>query len=64
MFGSLFILLGQQFFTDDKAYNFYNTYARNRDFSVRRKGIREDKSRRTPHEVICRKFCCNKEGVD
>ena len=28
---------------------------------MRRKGI--DKSRRPPHEVICRKFCCNKEGV-
>ena len=30
-------------------------------FGVRRKGI--DKSRRPPHEVICRKFCCNTEGV-
>ena len=43
---SLVILLGQQFFTDDEVYNFYNTYARNRDFDVRRKGI--DKSRRSP----------------
>jgi len=46
---------------DDEAYNFYNSYARNRGFGVRRKGI--DKSRRPPHEIICRKFCCNKEGV-
>ena len=48
-------------FTDEEAYNFYNSYAWNRGFGVRRKGI--DKSRRPPHEVICRKFCCNKEGV-
>ena len=26
-----------------------------------KKGI--EKSRRPPHEVICRKYCCNKEGV-
>ena len=28
---------------------------------VRRKGI--EKSRRPPHKVICRKFCCDKECV-
>ena len=28
---------------------------------MRRKGI--DKSHRPPHEVICRKFCCNKKDV-
>ena len=39
---SLLILLGQQFSTDDEAYNFYNTYSRNRGFDVRRKRI--DKS--------------------
>jgi len=55
------LFLGKQFSTDDEAYNFYNSYARNRAFGVRRKGI--DKSRRPPHEVICRKFYCNKEGV-
>ena len=40
---------------------FYNAYARNRDFSVRRKRI--DKPRRPPNEVICKKFCCKDEGV-
>ena len=53
--------LRKQFSTDDEAYNFYNSYAMNKGFGVRRKGI--DKSRRSPHEVICRKICCNKEGV-
>ena len=48
MSGSV-IFLGQQFVTDDEAYNFYNAYVRNRGFSVRKK---IDKSRR-PHEVIC-----------
>ena len=61
MSGSSNNFLGKQFFTDVEAYNFYNSYAKNRGFGVRRKGI--DKSRRPPHEVICRKFCCNKEGV-
>jgi len=37
MFGSLVILLGQQFSIDYEAYNFYNAYARNIDFGVRRK---------------------------
>jgi len=46
---------------DDEAYNFNNSYARNSGFGVKRKGI--DKSQRPPHEIICRKFCCNKEGV-
>ena len=58
MFENLVILLGQQFSTDDETYNFYNAYARNRGFGVRRKGI--DKSRRPPREVICRKFYCNR----
>ena len=61
MSGSSNNFLGKQFLTDVKAYNFYNSYARNKDFGVRRKGI--DKSRKPPHEVICRKFCCNKEGL-
>ena len=61
MSGSSNNFLGKQFITDVEAYNFYNSYARNRGFGVRRKGI--DKSRRPPYEVICRKFCCNKEGV-
>ena len=53
--GSVVIILEQQFTTDDEAYNFYNTYARNRGFDVRKKRI--DKSYRPPHEVICRKYC-------
>ena len=59
--GSSNFFVGKQFFTDEEAYNFYNSYARNRGFGLRRKGI--DKSRRPPHKVICRKFCCNKEGL-
>jgi len=61
MSGSSNLFLGKQFFMDDEAYNFYNSYARNRGFDVRRKGI--DMLQRPPHEVICRKFCYNKEGV-
>ena len=61
MSGSSNLFLGKQFSTNDEAYNFYNSYARNRGFCVRRKGI--DKSRRPPHEFICRKFYCNKEGM-
>ena len=61
MFGSVVIFLGQQFATDDKVYNFYNAYVRNKGFGVKKKEI--DKSCRLPHEVICRKYCCNKEGV-
>ena len=34
---SVVIFLGQQFATDDETYNFYNTYARNRGFGVRKK---------------------------
>ena len=60
MFGSSVILLGQQFFTDDEVYNFYNSYKRNRGFGVRRKGI--DKSRRPPHEVICKNFVAIRRG--
>ena len=36
---SVVIFLGQHFATDDEAYNFYNAYARNRGFDVRRKRI-------------------------
>ena len=61
MSGSVVIFLGQQFVTDDEVYNFYYAYRRNKDFGVRKKGI--DESRRPSHEVICRKYCCNKEGV-
>jgi len=39
---SVVIFLRQQFATDDEVYNFYNAYARNRGFGVRKKGI--DKS--------------------
>ena len=61
MSGSSNIFVGKQFFMEVEAYNFYNSYARNRGFGMRRKGI--NKSRRPSHEVICRKFCGNKEGV-
>jgi len=61
MSGSSNLFLGKQFSVDDEAYNFYNSYARNRGFGVRKKRIY--KSRRPPYEVICRKFCYNKEGV-
>ena len=61
MSGSSDKFIGKQFLSDMEAYNFYNSFARNRDFSVRRKGT--DKSRKPPYEIICRKFCCNKEGV-
>ena len=54
MSGSLVILLEQQFSINNEAYNFYNAYARNRGFDRRRKEI--NKSRRPPHEVICRNF--------
>ena len=33
------IFLGQEFATDDEAYNFYNTYVRNNDFNVRKKEL-------------------------
>jgi len=39
---SVIIFLGQEFASDDEAYNFYNTYVRNMGFGVRKKGI--DKS--------------------
>ena len=58
---SVVIFLGHEFATDDEIYNLYNAYAMNNSFGMRRKGI--DKSCRAPHEVICRKYCCNKEGV-
>ena len=61
MSGSSDKFLGKQFLSHMEAYNFYNSFARNRGFSVRRKGT--DKSRKPPHEIICRKFCCNKEGL-
>ena len=59
--GSSDKFIGKQFLSDMEAYNFYNCFARNRGFSVRRKGT--DKSRKPPYEIICRKFCCNKEGL-
>ena len=47
---SIVIFLGLHFATDDEAYNFYNAYARNRGFAVRKK---IDKSQRPPHDVVC-----------
>ena len=55
------IFVGEDSASDDEVYNFYNAYARNKGFGVRKKGI--DKPRRPPHEVICKKYYCNKEGV-
>jgi len=62
IFGRVLIFLGYEFATDDEAYNFYNTYSSNKGFGARKKVI--DKSQRPLHEVICRKYCCNKEGVE
>ena len=55
------IFLRKKFASDDEAYNFYNAYARNMGFRVRKKEI--NKSRRPPHEVLCRKYYCNIKGV-
>jgi len=59
--GSGIIFVGHEFASDDAAYNFYNAYAKDVRFEVRKKG--KDKSRRPLHEVICIKYCGNKEGV-
>jgi len=37
IFGSVIIFLGQQFATNDEVYNFYNAYARNDDFGMKKK---------------------------
>jgi len=34
---SVIIFLGQKFASDDEAYNFYNAYAKNKGFDVRKK---------------------------
>ena len=54
MFGNKMIFEGQEFASNNEAYNFYNAYVRNRRFGVRKKGI--DKSRRPLYEVICKKI--------
>ena len=35
--GSEIIFVGKKFVSDDEAYHFYNAYARNRRFGVRKK---------------------------
>ena len=50
--GSEIIFVGI-FISDDEANNFYNAYARNRGFKVRKKGI--EKSWKPQYVVICRK---------
>ncbi|RZC54487.1 hypothetical protein C5167_013341 [Papaver somniferum] len=53
--------IGKEFESQDEAYDFYNCYAGNIGFSIRRQTT--NKSRVEPFEVIRRIFCCSRQGV-
>ncbi|KAI3836751.1 hypothetical protein MKX03_000993 [Papaver bracteatum] len=50
--------IGKEFESQDESYDFYNRYAGNTGFSIRRHTT--NKSRVEPFEVIQRIFCCNR----
>lgn len=52
--------IGLEFRTHDEAYNYYNSYAFQYGFGIRKESI--DKSRSDPNRVISRTFVCNKAG--
>lgn len=53
-----FPIVGMVFYSEEEAYNFYNSYARKRGFSVRKGHL----SRRKDGSVQCRHYMCSNEG--
>ncbi|KAJ3703813.1 hypothetical protein LUZ61_007518 [Rhynchospora tenuis] len=53
-----FPIVGMMFYSEEEAYNFYNSYARKRGFSVRKGHL----SRRKDGSVQCRHYMCSNEG--
>ncbi|KAJ4766501.1 FAR1-related sequence 3 [Rhynchospora pubera] len=51
-------IVGMVFYSEEEAYNFYNSYARKRGFSVRKGHL----SKRKDGSVQCRHYICSNEG--
>ncbi|XP_039119362.1 protein FAR1-RELATED SEQUENCE 5-like [Dioscorea cayenensis subsp. rotundata] len=50
--------LGKTFGTEEEAYSFYNAYALNVGFSIRKGWVKRNKD----GVIHCRRFCCSKKG--
>jgi len=52
--------VGMKFCTEEEAYQFYNAYARDKGFSIRRSSSHNVKNSTT---INNRTFCCSREGI-
>lgn len=52
--------VGMEFSTHNEAYSYYDTYAKENGFKIRREAL--DKSRKVSKTVISRVFSCNRSG--
>ena len=53
-------MMAKTFATDMEAYDYYNNYAKQHGFSIRKEGLRRRKG--IGREVLYRKFVCSREG--